>query len=146
MITCPRYEKESLERQEIIRSSFEFKNEKVPYIIYDVNYWLFGEVKENIPLNYCSEDPTSMVTYQQQKMEQHMKDYNDVYIPFLMPWYGTGVLASGFGIEPIFQDYMDPAVSISTIKDLEQLKDIKKPDPQKDDLMSRVLNTIRYMK
>jgi uroporphyrinogen-III decarboxylase len=79
-------------------------------------------------------------------MDKHMKDYNDVYIPFLMPWYGTGVLASGFGIEPIFQDYMDPAVSISTIKDIEQLKGIKKPDPQKDGLMPRVLNTIKYMK
>ena len=146
MITCRRYEKQSLERQEIIRSAFEFKNEKAPYIIYDVNYWLFGEAKENIPLDYCSEDPTSMVTYQQQKMDKHMKDYNDVYIPFLMPWYGTGVLASGFGIEPVFQDYMDPAVSISTVKDIEQMKDIKKPDPQNDGLMPRVLNTIRYMR
>ena len=77
MITCPRYEKQSLERQEIIRSAFEFKNEKAPCIIYDVNYWLFGEVKENIPLDYCSEDPSSMVAYQRQKMDKHMKEYTD---------------------------------------------------------------------
>jgi len=146
MITCPRYKKVSLDREESILSVFEFKNQEVPYIIYDSNYWLFGEAKHNIPLDYCSENPASMVRYQQSKIDKHMKNYDDMYIPFLMPWYGTGVLASGFGIDVIHQDYMDPAVDMSTIEDVEQLKDLKKPDPEKDGLMPRVLNTIRYMK
>ena len=146
MQTCPRYSELSKEREGLIQEAYEFKNTKAPYIIYDVNYWLFGDKKENIPLDYCSQDPLSMIRYQHDKIEKHMKAYEDLFIPFLMPWYGTGVLASGFGVELIFQDYMDPAVSISTIKEIEQLKDIKKPDPEKDGLMPRVLNTIRYMR
>ncbi len=146
MITCPRYEKESIGRQKLISSVFEFNGGKTPYVIYDANYWLFGEARERIPLDYCSEDPASMVRYQQTKIDRHMKTYADAYIPFLMPWYGTGVLASGFGIKVIHQDYMDPAVDMPTIQNIEQLKDLKKPDPEKDGLMPRVLNTIRYMK
>ena len=39
-----------------------------------------------------------MIAYQSLKIDRHMREYDDCYIPFLMPWYGTGVLASGFGV------------------------------------------------
>ncbi|NQU24319.1 MAG: hypothetical protein HQ567_23805, partial [Candidatus Nealsonbacteria bacterium] len=77
---------------------------------------------------------------------RHVREYDDAYIPFLMPWYGTGVLASGFGVEIKFQEGMDPAVGLPPISDLAQLKDLRTPDPCRDGLMPRVLDTIRTMR
>ena len=117
MQTSPRYREKSLASEETIRSAFEFRNDAAPYIIYDVNYWLFGDLQEHIPLDYCDPDPASMIDYQLQGIQRHVRLYDDVYIPFLMPWYGTGVLASGFGVDIKFQDYMDPAVGMPPISD-----------------------------
>jgi len=146
MITSPRYHDRSLAAEETLRAAFEFRNDIAPYIIYDANYWLFGELPERIPRGYCDADPGSMIAYQQEKIERHVREYDDAYIPFLMPWYGTGVLASGFGVEIKFQEGMDPAVGLPPISDLAQLKDLRTPDPCRDGLMPRVLDTIRTMR
>ena len=146
MNTSERYRERNFRSEKRIREAFQFKNQESPYIIYDVNYWLFGALQEEIPEGYCSEDPSIMTNYQAQKIEIHMREYQDVYIPFLMPWFGTGVLASGFGIDVKFLDKMDPAVDLPTIQDIQQVRDLKKPNPLKDGLMPRVLNTIRYMR
>ena len=140
------YQQRSLAVEQSIRSAFRFENETAPYLIYDANYWLFGDVAENIPLDYCDADPGSMIDFQVQKIRRHVADYDDAFIPFLMPWYGTGVLASGFGVEIKFQQRMDPAVALPPISELRQLKDLKSPDPERDGLMPRVLNTIRTMR
>jgi hypothetical protein len=103
-------------------------------------------VPENIPPDYCDADPSGMIGYQTRKIQRHVQDYHDCYLPFLMPWYGTGVLASGFGVPVKFLDRMDPAVDLATIREVEQLKDLKRPDPRKDGLMPRVLDTIRTMR
>ena len=146
MLTSTRYRDRSLAAEETIRSAFEFENDAAPYMINDVNYWLFGDLPENIPADYCGEDPTSMIDFQVRKIERHLAEYDDVYIPFLMPWYGTGVMASGFGVDIVFQDRMDPAVDLSKITDVAELKDLRKPNPEKDGLMPRVLNAIRRMR
>jgi uroporphyrinogen-III decarboxylase len=146
MLTSPRYRDRSLAAEETIHSAFLFENETAPYLIYDAGYWLFGDVPEHIPADYCDEDPTSMIRYQEEGIRQHVANYDDAYIPFLMPWYGTGVLASGFGVNIVFQDRKDPAVDLAPISKVEQLKDLMKPDPEKDGLMPRVLNTIRTMR
>jgi len=146
MLTSTRYRERSVAAEETIRAAFRFENETAPYLIYDVNYWLFGELTERIPPDYCDADPKSMIDYQMRKIERHVTDYDDAYIPFLMPWYGTGVLASGFGVTVKFQDRMDPAVDLPPVTDVAQLKDLRPPDPEKDGLMPRVLNTIRAMR
>ncbi len=146
MRTCPRYEQRSLASEATLRAAFEFRNETVPYLIYDAGYWLFGDVKEHIPPDYCDDDPASMIRYQMQGIELHAENYDDAYIPFLMPWYGTGVLASGFGVPILFQDRMDPAVDLPPISQVDQLEDLKEPDAEKDGLMPRVLQTIRSMR
>jgi len=63
-----------------------------------------------------------------------------------MPWYGTGVLASGFGVPVIFADRMDPAVDLPVVERVEQLHELRPPDPEQDGLMPRVLQTIRTMR
>ena len=146
MLTSPRYHDRSLAAEEAIRSAFEFDNGAAPYMINDVNYWLFGDLPRNIPPDYCGRDPTGMIDFQLAKIERHMAEFDDVYIPFLMPWYGTGVLASGFGVDIKFQDRMDPAVDLSKMTDVAQLAELGKPDPEKDGLMPRVLNAIREMR
>ena len=87
-----------------------------------------------------------MIRYQEEGIQQHVANYDDAYIPSLRPWYGTGVLAFGFGVNVIFQDRRDPAVDLAPISEVQQLKDLKSPDPEKDGLMPRVLNTIRTMR
>ena len=121
MLTSPRYKDRSLAAEETIRSAFCFENAAAPHLIFDAGYWLFGDVKEHIPPDYCDDDPASMIRYQTEGIEQHVENYDDAYIPFLMPWYGTGVLASGFGVPIIFQDRMDPAVDLPPISRVEQL-------------------------
>ena len=137
---------DAAEKEARILSAFRFENETSPFIIYDVNYWLFGEVEENIPLEYCGMDPSVLFDYQLKKIESRPRNFDDVYIPFLMPWYGTGVLASGFGVNVKFQDYMDPAVDLPPINDIAQLKDLNIPDFEKEGLMPRVLNSIQHMR
>ena len=44
MLTSPRYHDRSLAADEALRSAFEFRNDVAPYIVYDANYWLFGEL------------------------------------------------------------------------------------------------------
>jgi uroporphyrinogen-III decarboxylase len=146
MRTCPRYHDRSLAVEAALRTAFAFENETAPYLIYDAGYWLFGDVQEHIPIDYCDADPTSMIRHQLEGIERHMANYDDAYIPFLMPWYGTGVLASGFGVNVKFQDYMDPAVDLPPVSDVAQLKDLRPPDPERNGLMPRVLNTIRVMR
>lgn len=129
-----------------LKEVYEFRNRKAPHIIYDVNYWLFGELPAHIPPGYCSSDASIMTEYQMRKIERHMRLYEDAYIPFLMPWFGTGVLASGFGVEVVFQEGMDPAPNLPTITDVAQLEELKKPDFEKTGIMPLALNAIRHMK
>jgi len=146
MQVCPRYRNRSLAAEARIASAYRFENETAPFIVYDVNYWLFGELAERIPPTYCDENPTAMIEYQSAKIDRHMATFDDAYIPFLMPWYGTGVLASSLGADVIFQEGMDPAVDMPRISDVAQIRDLRPPDPARDGLMPRVLNAIRTMR
>lgn len=131
----------------LIKEAFEFKNKLSPYVIYDANYWLFGDLPEDIPDDYCGKDPSIMFKQQIKKIKRHYQYYmDDCYIGFLMPWFGTGVLASAFGTGISFNPKMDPAALMSTIKDPHEIETLKIPDPAKDGLMPRVLNQIKYFK
>ena len=134
--------------KEKLKEVFEFRNKKAVVVINDINYWTFGELLEDIPEDYYGSDPGVMMDYQVRKIKRHYDYYgtDDCYLGFLMPWYGTGVLASGFGV-PIVKNYKaDPAVDISRIKDPQAIKKIEMPDPEKDGLMPQVLDTLAYFK
>jgi len=136
------------EVKEILKETFEFRNKNAAVVINDVNYWTFGELIENIPEDYYEDDPGVMMHYQLKKIERHYDYYgtSDCYLGFLMPWYGTGVLASGFGI-PIIKNFkQDPAVDISPIKEPSAIKKLELPDPNQDGLMPQVIKTLKYFK
>ncbi len=117
---------------------------KIPFFICNTSYWLDGVSKEKYPHSYF-DDPKNMMDYQLAKIDFHLKNFDDCYIPFLFPWYGTGVVPSALGCKITFTENSDPAVSANFISDPQQIKDMKRPDPYTDGLMPRVLKTIDYM-
>jgi hypothetical protein len=121
------------------------ENAVVPFQVADVNYWLSGETPSLIPDDYFT-NCESMLRFQLWKIERHMETFDDDYIPFLFPWYGTGVLASALGCRVLFQDKLDPAIHGTVINAPEQVRRLSLPDPHKDGLMPRVLETIRYFR
>lgn len=130
-----------------LKEAFEFKNKTAPVVINDVNYWLFGDIPNDIPDDYCGENPQVMFDFQINKIKRHYDQFtDDCYMGFLMPWFGTGVLASGFGTKIGFNPKMDPAADMSEITHPEQIAELKMPDPYKDGLMPRVLRAIDYFK
>lgn len=146
MENCRKYESRISASYQKIEDAYRHRdNAPMPFIVADVNYFISGEAPELIPADYFT-DCGSMMQYQVNKMERHMGQFDDDYIPFLFPWYGTGVLASGFGSEVVFEDKMDPAVKDTVIKTPEDISRLSLPDPYKDGLMPRVLETIRYFR
>lgn len=120
-------------------------NRVVPFQVADVNYWLSGETPDRIPDDYFT-NCESMLHYQVTKIQRHMETYVDDYIPFLFPWYGTGVIPSALGAQIVFQPKMDPAVRGTVIDSPEHVRRLSLPDPHRDGLMPRVLETIRYFR
>ena len=118
---------------------------ELPVLIVDVNYWVSGETPELIPEAYFA-DPATMLDYQLHKIEHHLVTFQDDYIPMLMPWYGTVVVPSAIGSRVLFQCGMDPVVEGMVIKHPQQIRTLQPPDPLKDGLMPRVLETIRYFR
>lgn len=118
---------------------------EVPFVVCDVNYWLSGETPGLIPDDYFTSSE-AMMRYQVDKIQRHMGLFDDDYIPFLFPWYGTGVIPSALGANILFQDKMDPAVHGAVISEPGQVRHLSLPDPNKDGLMPRVLETIRYFR
>jgi hypothetical protein len=110
---------------EKINETYKFKNKIAPYVIYDVPYWLFGEQFETIPEGYCGDDPDIMFRFQLDNIIKHYEaaEYDDdCYCGFFMPWFGTGVLASGFGIGIEMLYKMDPAVKMSNVKNPQEIE------------------------
>lgn len=118
---------------------------EMPVLINDVNYWVSGETPELIPDAYFT-DPATMFEYAMAKIRYHLATFQDDYIPMLMPWYGTIVVPSAIGSKVLFQRGMDPVVEGTLIRRPEDIRKLQPPDPQKDGLMPRVLETIRYFR
>jgi uroporphyrinogen-III decarboxylase len=131
----------------LIKDAFEFKTDKsAPYIINTANYFLFGYSPDEIPEDYC-QNPSTMYERQIGQFQRHFDLVDDSFVPYLMPWYGTAVLASGFGIKMSFPFKMDPTADPLGEYAINEPSDIDKldlPDPTKDGLMPKVVETIKY--
>ncbi len=121
-----------------LAATFRFKNTKASIVLIDANYWTFGDRADAIPDDYYT-DPESAFRYQMERIERHFHVFpSDAYIPFLHPWYGTGVLASAFGVKIIINPKADPAVDISTMKDPEEIDALPVPVPGESGAMAIV--------
>jgi len=117
--------------------------EDVPLLINTPTYFAFGSTR--VPEDYFT-NPASMVEYQARGYEEHLMQVNDDLVPYFMPWFGTGVLASGFGCEIYIAPGRgnDPAVASPCVTSPADAARLKMPDPYKDGWMPRVLDAIDY--
>jgi uroporphyrinogen-III decarboxylase len=114
---------------------------ELPVVISDVNYWLSDDSPEDYFDNYHS-----MVDYQERKIDIHMSEFKDDYVPLLFPWFGTGVIPSAIGCKVVFNKGQEPALKGTVINEPKDIKKLSMPDPYKDGLMPKVLNCIDYMR
>ncbi|HSR32556.1 MAG TPA: uroporphyrinogen decarboxylase family protein [Anaerolineae bacterium] len=115
----------------------------VPVLINTPCYFAFATYDK--PADYFT-NPASMVQYQERGYERHLSEIDDDLVPYFMPWFGTGVLASGFGCDISLQagPGNDPAVTGPCIKSPADVARLRMPDPYRDGWMPRVLEAIDY--
>lgn len=130
-----------------IRRAFNLEpvvsEDDIPILINTPTYFSFGSLDK--PADYY-QNPVSMLAYQANGFEAHLKHVNDDYVPYFMPWFGTGVLASAFGAKiRIPEDPSDdPAVLEPIIYTPADAARLRLPDSGKDGWMPRVLDAIDY--
>jgi alpha-L-arabinofuranosidase len=131
--------------EESLADTFKFCNQQPAIVVVDANYWTFGDLAAEIPDDYYTE-PASALQYQLAKIERHFENIpEDNYIPFLHPWFGTGVLASAFGINLIYNPKADPAVDLATMKHPEEIDALPMPVPGLSGAMPDLVRTIDYL-
>lgn len=134
-------------RREKIRKAFNREKvsspEDIPIIINTPCYFGFGN--KPLPEDYWKK-PECMVNYQADNFELHLGKVKDDTIPYFMPWFGTGVLASAFGckVKDARGNGDDPGIAGTCIDTVSDAAKLKLPDPYKDGLMPRVLEFIDY--
>jgi len=127
---------------------FAFKKVDRPLcVVNSAFYWVFGLDADTIPADYF-DNAAVMTQFQERTYYDQIKEIEDDFVPYLMPWFGTGVTASAFGCQIVFPPKQDPAVNprhypVRTAADVRKLEI---PDPEKDGLMPKVLDFMGYMK
>ena len=115
----------------------------LPILVNTPCYFAFATYDK--PTDYFT-NPASMVEYQAKGYERHLNEIDDDFVPYFMPWFGTGILASGFGCEIALQPGPgnDPAAAGPCIKSPADAVKLRLPDPYQDGWMPRVLEAIDY--
>jgi 5-methyltetrahydrofolate--homocysteine methyltransferase len=115
----------------------------VPVIASTPCYFAFAG--RNVPEDYFT-NPASMLDYQSRGLEAHLASVDDDLVPYFMPWFGTGVLASGFGCQISIAPGPgnDPAVAGPCLHSVADVARLRLPDPTRDGWMPRVLDAIDY--
>jgi len=123
------------------------KVDRPPFIVNGALVTAFGSDPETFPDTY-SDDPAAMTNFQTRSYYQQLKEIDDDFVPYLTPWFGTGVVASAFGCRIDFPPKQDPAVNprYYPVRTTEDIRRLPIPDPERDGLMPRVLEFLRYMK
>jgi hypothetical protein len=118
-----------------------------PFIVNSAFYHLFGLEAGTIPPDYF-ENPAAMTVFQERLFYEQVRSVDDDFVPCLVPWFGTIVLASAFGCRESFPPGLDPAVDplYYPIQSPEDIRKLRLPDPGKDGLMPRVLFFQRFMR
>jgi hypothetical protein len=129
-----------------LAETFRFRNRKTLAVVVDTNYWTFGDLTEEIPDDHYT-NPASAFRYQMAKIERHFENIpDDGYIPFLHPWFGTGVLASAFGVRVVYNPKADPAVDLATMRQPEDIDALPTPAPGASGAMPEVVRAMDYFR
>jgi uroporphyrinogen-III decarboxylase len=118
-----------------------------PFIVNAAPYWAFGLDPESFPERYY-DDPAVMTQFQERNYYEQVLAVDDDFVPYLMPWFGTAVTASALGCQVDFLVKMDPAVNpgVYPVQSPTDVKRLQIPNFERDGLMPRVLEFIRYMR
>ena len=116
-----------------------------PVLVWPFHYIVFGTDPSAAPADLF-DSPQNIIDFQVKWCEQHLLAVDDDFQPYLTPYYGTGILASGFGCQTVFAPGRDPAVSGPCLTSISDAARLRLPDPQKDGLLPRVLETAAYMR
>lgn len=114
--------------------------EDFPVIVSTPNYFAFASRDRD---ETYFDSPENMLKFQAEAYQRHLDEVDDDFVPYFMPWYGTGVLASAFGCENRYAGG-DPGVSSSAVHTIREAAKLKKPDLHTAGEMPRVLETISY--
>ena len=117
--------------------------EDLPILVNTPCYFAFAT--RDKPEDYFT-NPATMVEVQARGYEKHLAAVNDDVVPYFMPWFGTGVLASAFGCEITIASGPgnDPAVAGPCVTSPADAARLKMPDPYEDGWMPRVLDAIDH--
>ena len=138
------YEARDTESMELTRRAFEFEDTKdIPFVFNTANYFSFGYSPDELPDDYYT-SIQAMYDRQIGQFENHFPLIEDNYVPYLMPWYGTGVTASAFGIGINFLSKMDPTTDIADFPNPDDIDKMTMPDMNNDGLFPKVTETIRF--
>jgi len=138
-----RYRERIKSSKERLSLAWRGENKDRPaFVIHDVNAALFGY--DDAPDEYF--EYKSMFEYQAAKIERHMAEIPDNYIPVFHPWYSTAVLPSALGVKVRFFKGMDPAAEGGVIEEPGDINKLETPDPYTQGLMPKVLSAIDYFR
>lgn len=116
-----------------------------PVIVWPLHYIIFGTDPKRIPPGLF-DDPRLLMEFQSRICEQHLESLDDDFIPYLTPYFGTGILASAFGVKIEFRENRDPSPGLPCIESPADIAKLKLPDPERSGLMPRVLEAAAYMR
>ncbi len=117
--------------------------EDIPVIAATPTYFAFGNTTR--PEDYWT-DPAVMLAFQQDGYEQHLNTVSDDFVPYFMPWFGTGVLATAFGCPGRESRGAgdEPTILGPAIGCVQEIAKLRAPDPQRDGWMPRVVRFMDY--
>lgn len=116
-----------------------------PIIVWPFHYIVCGTNPRFITSDLF-DDPARLVEFQVGFCRRHLEAVDDDFQPYLTPYYGTGILASAFGCRMSFREMRDPSVEAPCLESPEDVARMRMPDPSRDGLMPRVLETAAYMR
>jgi uroporphyrinogen-III decarboxylase len=92
------------------------------------------------------EDPAFMVKFQEDSFAKYMANVEDDQVPYFMPYFGTGVLATAFGCvyKPSTGEGDDPYINGPVVHTIEDAAKLKMPDPYRDGILPKVLHFMEY--
>ena len=117
--------------------------EDIPVIAQTSAYFAFGNAKR--PDAYWT-DPAVMLGFQQDGYEKHLNAVHDDFVPYFMPWFGTGVLATAFGCPGRESRGAgdEPSVYGSAVSRAGDVARLRLPDPERDGWLPRVTRFMEY--
>jgi hypothetical protein len=115
----------------------------MPVIVSTGNYFGFGGRKRS---QEYWQNPAFMLEYQGSYLQEHLSKVEDDLVPYFMPWFGTGVLASAFGcpVKWASGDGDDPCIAGPAVQSIEEAAKLKLPNHSQDGLLPTVLRFIDY--